>query len=267
MNWVKEVFVNYYTETPLSLAAERTQEVQVFRRIELIEPTLDIGCGDGIFAKNAFNDQLSCGLDLNNRELEVARKSDSYQTLVLANASDIPFRDGEFKTVISNSVMEHMDNLDQVLDEIYRVLSDDGALHVTIPTEKFEKYSNVFLALNALNLKSLSQKYAKFYNKFWRHKNVKSKDTWESFFREHNFVVMESFNYNSKSQTRLNDFLAWLAPHGWLLKKTTNRWTFMRTLRKRFISHVLFNLFDQHLKLNIDEKGSLIYFKLQKNEL
>lgn len=264
MNWVKEVFVNYYTETPLSLAAERTQEVQVFRRIVLNKPVLDIGCGDGIFAKNAFDSQIGWGLDLNKRELKVAQKSGSYERLELANAADIPFKDGEFRTIISNSVMEHMDNLDLVLDEINRVLSSDGFLHITIPTEKFEKYSNVFSLLKLLNLNSFSEKYAKFYNKFWRHKNVKTKSNWENFFNQHNFKVVESYNYNSKSQTRVNDLLAWFAPHGWLLKKATNRWTLMRTLRKHFISHILFQLLRRHLALNVDDKGSLIYFKLQK---
>ena len=266
MNQVKSAFIDYYTRTPLSLALERVQEVQIFQEMILESPVLDLGCGDGIFARNAFQSQIDVGLDLNAGELRVAESTFCYKQLVLADARKLPFESGTFQTVVSNSVMEHMSQLEDILAEVNRVLRINGALIVTIPTERFEKNSSIYRVLSLLRFEDFSRRFGKFYNVFWRHKNVYTKEGWENLFRAAGFRVIESFNYNSRNQTLVNDVLAWTAVLGWLSKRILNRWTLNTWLRRNVFSPILYRVFIRQIKLKKHPEGTLIYFHLVKNE-
>ena len=55
------------------------------------------------------------------------------RTFVPARAEALPFRNGQFVAVISNHSLEHFEGLEQVLDEIRRVIDPSGFLYVAVP--------------------------------------------------------------------------------------------------------------------------------------
>lgn len=244
---------------------ERMLEVQIFSDLSIVDPSLDLGCGDGVFSKIAFGGEITCGLDSNPKELKLASERTLYRTTVLANAAHIPFSDRHFRTIISNSVMEHMDNLEQILKECHRVLRESGNMYITVPTKEFERYTFSIRVLEALKLFKLSKIFRRTYNWFWSHKNVYDIPQWELLFKSAGFEVMDSFRYNSKRQTFVNDLLAWTGLFSWLLKICFNRWTLFQSPRKFIASALLYRIFRSQITLEKTKDGSLVYFYLRKS--
>lgn len=101
---------------------------------------LDLGCGDG----HLMGIMLDCvgphslvGLDLDWQETEIARKRGVYREVVTAPGDQIPFPEGHFDFVFSNSVLEHVENIQGVLKEVGRVLRVGGRLIFTVPGPEF----------------------------------------------------------------------------------------------------------------------------------
>src|SRR5579872_4953725 len=103
-----EFFKNFLLEAPLPLALERTLECKILSTQKFQRPILDIGCGEGIFAKKLFNEKIDVGIDPNPSELERAQSYDAYDELIQCWGDQIPKKDGTFNTILSNSVMEHI---------------------------------------------------------------------------------------------------------------------------------------------------------------
>jgi|688.fasta_scaffold372057_2 ubiquinone/menaquinone biosynthesis C-methylase UbiE len=263
MNELDKLFITYYSKVPLALVLERLLEVQIFEKIDLNSPSLDLGCGDGIFSSLAFKKQFDIGVDYNEKELRLASETKKYSELIATDAKSIPINNLYFRTIVCNSVLEHMDNFEEILLECYRVLNFDGDLYFTLPTRLFERYAMVYSLFNKVGLKYLAEKVAKFYNFFWRHKNVYDTEQWENKFRSAGFQVIETFRYNTKSQTKLNDFLTWFAAIGWIFKKLINRWTVLSEPRI-LLGRVLIPIFRKQMKLKKTQEGSLIFFHLRK---
>jgi ubiquinone/menaquinone biosynthesis C-methylase UbiE len=102
--------------------------------------TLDAGCvgGDWRFChasplsslhqriKQICQDVI--GLDLNIEGLRKMKHLDPETSLVRADACCLPFRNGSFDTVVAGEIIEHISNVGFFLDEVYRVLRQNGTL-------------------------------------------------------------------------------------------------------------------------------------------
>jgi ubiquinone/menaquinone biosynthesis C-methylase UbiE len=100
----------------------RAVEARFYENIDLPAPTLDLGCGDGHFASLAFDRKLEVGIDPWREPLQEAEKRGAYQKLLEVSGSSIPYPDRYFASAVSNSVLEHIPELDPVLAELARVL-------------------------------------------------------------------------------------------------------------------------------------------------
>ncbi len=98
----------------------------------------------------------------------------------------------------SNSVLEHIQGINPVLKEAYRLLDDDGVFYCTVPTNYFDKYSLMFQFLTFLKLRQLSEKYRRFFNKFWKHYHYYDMDGWNKLFEDNGFIVVKSHGYCPK---------------------------------------------------------------------
>lgn len=87
---------------------------------------LDVGCGEGVlvekFRKEGYN---IIGLDLNYSSEYVLR----------GDITKMPFIDREFDVVLCLDIIEHLNFEEQknALDEVNRVLNDDGSVILAIP--------------------------------------------------------------------------------------------------------------------------------------
>lgn len=101
---------------------------------------LDVGCGAG-YAMNRAQNDCQCepyGIDPDPMGHGVGREGSNYNTGVntikKAFAESIPFDDKMFETVYSSHVLEHVNDEIKSLQEMKRVLKDNGVLIIGMPT-------------------------------------------------------------------------------------------------------------------------------------
>lgn len=262
-----QFFRNYLQFAPLALAIERTWECKLLEKKEFKSPVMDVGSGEGIFAHILFKDTVDLGVDPNNRELERAKIFNKYNVLLNCFGQDIPKADNSFHTIFSNSVLEHIPDIDAVLREIHRVLKKEGRLYVTLPTDKFEKFSLLYTTLNCLRLKKIAMSFAKKYNSFWRHFHCYNASQWEKKFKENGFEIIEKIEYASREQCLLNDLFCYFSILPYFTKKISNRWFVSHKIRA-FTSSFLNRIFSPFSELmpQAPGNGGLIFFELKKSE-
>ncbi|MDQ1327233.1 MAG: hypothetical protein QG641_513 [Candidatus Poribacteria bacterium] len=83
---------------------------------------LDLGCGCGVY-KKYFSYKKYVGLDV-NIELRPS---------ILGNAMALPFCNSVFDSVICTEVLEHLNEPEMCLEELYRVMKSDGVGFITVP--------------------------------------------------------------------------------------------------------------------------------------
>ena len=90
---------------------------------------LDFGCGSKPY-KNLFaNCTDYIGVDIENEgHSHLDDQIDFYY-----DGITLPFENGQFDNVFSSEVIEHIDNVDHILDEINRVLKSGGLFLLTTP--------------------------------------------------------------------------------------------------------------------------------------
>jgi SAM-dependent methyltransferase len=103
---------------------------------------LDLGCGDGhlmaIMLEHIGPRDL-VGIDIDPQESALARARKIYREVATAPADHIPFADSRFDFVFSNSVLEHIENIEGVLTEVARVLRPGGQFLFTVPGPEFHR--------------------------------------------------------------------------------------------------------------------------------
>ena len=269
MKFKTDFFRRYIAIAPLPLATERSWECEVQSAQEFMHPILDIGCGDGIFARNLVDEtgeKIDVGIDPNAREIDRAEQFDFYDELIVCYGDNIPKEDGSFNTIFSNSVMEHIPKIEPVLQEAHRLLSESGKMYLTLPTDKFDRYSLMSRLLESVGLKGAAAKWRQFYNSFWAHYHYYPRGEWEAMFARNGLKIVDSFEYASKGQCLFNDMMNPLCFFAFIVKKVTNRW-FIFPLLRRVVSQLLHvPLFSRVAKLKKQPKGQggLIFFALQK---
>lgn len=100
---------------------------------------LDVGCGAGYALHRAKSDKkaIVTGLDPAPFEHGVGRYMDDIfeqQKVIQGEAENLPFEARSFDIVYSSHVLEHVNSEEKTLDEMNRVLKDDGLLILAMPT-------------------------------------------------------------------------------------------------------------------------------------
>lgn len=98
---------------------------------------MEIGCGVGTdLASYAKAGAIVTGCDLTFRSVELARSQFSAYGLkgkfLVGDAENLPFPSKEFDVVYSFGVLHHTPNIQQAIDEIYRVLKPGGEIIVML---------------------------------------------------------------------------------------------------------------------------------------
>ena len=105
---------------------------------------LDVGCGAGNllnYLAKRNKKSLLWGVDIGKEIIERANKNKfcTREKFIFGDGKKLDFEDDFFDEVYCYEVLEHVENLDEVLSEIKRVLKKDGKLKITVPLEESEK--------------------------------------------------------------------------------------------------------------------------------
>lgn len=95
------------------------------------EDILDFGCGGGYLLKNIITTGTKLGVEINPAAAQIAAQNGVEK--VYSSIYEVP--DNAVDVVISNHVLEHVDNPVEIMMEIKRVLRVGGSLIVVVPHE------------------------------------------------------------------------------------------------------------------------------------
>lgn len=201
-----QLIQDFFKDFAPAQAIPRINEALAIFGQKLESPILDLGCGDGRFAKIVYGKRgIEVGLDPNPKEIEKARKTQAYKELVISYGDKMPFSDQTFNSVLANSVLEHVTCLDSVLKETNRVLKKDGLFVLTVPNPLVSQYQFWSKFIPG---------YARFKEKLWRHINYFGEDQWRQRLEKAGFKIEKIEKTNSKKAIAWADIFFPLFPLG-----------------------------------------------------
>ncbi len=202
----------------------RAVEGRFYEGMELPSPTLDLGCGDGHFASVTFPRKLEVGLDPWTGPLHEAEQRGCYEKTVQSEGAHIPFPDAHFGSALSNSVLEHIPDLDPVLSEVARVLRPGALFVFCVPNHQFDPQLSVAQTLERLGLKRMAAAYRRFFDRIARHQHLDSPEVWAERLDRAGFSVVRWWHYFSPQALAVLEWGHVFGLPSLVARKLTGRW-------------------------------------------
>jgi SAM-dependent methyltransferase len=190
-----ELLEQYWFAPPVALW--RSVELRKLATLRYQRPILDLGCGDGLISQILFSGSspIEFGFDPWFDQVRQAPSSNSYEAVQQAVGDAMPYRDGSFASIFSNSVLEHIPDIEPVLKEVYRVLMPEGVFVATVPSDAFRfllaGYKNRLAAGN----QDAAELYATTVDRCLEHHRYLSPDEWDDLFDQFGFRMLDSLYY------------------------------------------------------------------------
>jgi GT2 family glycosyltransferase/ubiquinone/menaquinone biosynthesis C-methylase UbiE len=203
----KRDFLNaYLDQAPIGLALMRAVECAHLSRLPFPRPILDIGVGDGTFARILFNGVIvDAGIDADGSEIERAKRTRCYSQLETARVEELPFGSESFATVFSNCVLEHIAEIESGLLEIHRVLRREGRLYMTVPNPRCTTFLLWRQLFARLGLPRVGDWYADWTLKLFKAENIMEPEEWSALLRRIGFVVEHHEPYMPLKASRIQE--------------------------------------------------------------
>lgn len=180
---------------PYFRALLRAVEADFYKDFELAEPVYDLGCGDGHFASLVFERKIAVGLDPAHASLREAIGWGAYDGVVQALGHRAPLPGGRFASAISNSVLEHIPNLQEVLNETGRLVRPGALFLFCVPNHRWPENLSVASFLRRIGLKGLAAAYTRLFTRISRHVNMLSPEDWQPRLAEAGFEIEAWWHY------------------------------------------------------------------------
>ena len=227
-------FLDEYLKVyPTAHALARACEAKALATMPPPQPILDIGCGDGSFMNVFMGGQsIRVGVDRSYVALRKARSCGVYDSLVVGDASDLPFKDGSFRSVVSNSAIEHMECVGDVLSESARVLQSGGRLVFTVPNPFTSEWWWDF------------RPWKKLKEAIWNHKELLGSASWNGELVKAGFAECAISEFANKDVITVLDRLFLPAALWFFIARlgvrlpAIGRYRFIRSLQMRLLQRV-----------------------------
>ena len=199
--WLMAEFVARYPAQPAT-AFWRGIEIDILAGAGIPDGLgLDLGCGDGILTdilfKRVGRRPRLVGIDPDPLETEAARRYDFYERLHTTGGNMISKPDATFDYAISNSVLEHIPDLEPIIHELSRVLKPGGKFFFTVPCPGFRDN----LAGSIIPRVS-REKYLNDLDRRLAHFNYLSEQDWRTLCDRHGMIVTDVSGYLGQQATR-----------------------------------------------------------------
>lgn len=173
----------------------RAQELTLFRQHQpmIAPPILDLGCGDCLFGKLAGFPESGYGVDYDTQSLAAARVLGSKLTLLQGDAGNLSLVDKSISVCVSNSVLEHLPDLDACFSEVHRVLQPGGLFIFSMTLGSFT---------DQLRLLS-GNRDAQFWVRTFGHLQQPLEPELKGKLKSHGFSIRSSITYQSIRTTAL----------------------------------------------------------------
>lgn len=224
-------FARYYAFAPAALALRECVRLQAVRDLDLAEPILDVGCGDGLFANLAYPGKLIWGIDINPTEVQRAQSTASYRTLICGNICQVDLPERYFRSAIANCSLEHVPDLGGALRNIRRSLVDGSRFALIVPTPDWTRELAFPQLLRAAGLSSLARAYGEGLDRVFSHVHLYDEATWTRHLADAGFRVDESRRIVARSTAIVFDLMLYPSLVGYFVKRLTGRWVLAPGLR------------------------------------
>lgn len=225
----KEILRRLLNELPISQSFSRAAEILALSEIEMKEPILDLGCGDGLFTDTLFGGvggAVKAGVDISPKEVKLACRRAVYQEVKVADAASLPYPDGFFATVMSNSSVEHMEHSEKVLGEVGRILQPGGKFIFLVPHPGTDNFFLNKVILEKVGLRSLAKITARLRHYLIGHLHLLDQGDWQKKLHKTGFNLLEyRFVGGGKNYLVIDLFYPFFLL-GKLFKKLFNRYVF-----------------------------------------
>jgi SAM-dependent methyltransferase len=141
---------------PLHIIRKRLLQAIVKYAPELRGRMMDFGCGTKPYQPLFSNATEYVGVDFEGEGH--GHQNESID--VFYGGESLPFPDNSFDSILATEVFEHIFNLEEILDELFRVLKPGGKMLVTVPFAWHEhEMPNDFGRYTSLGLRSMLEKH------------------------------------------------------------------------------------------------------------
>lgn len=211
-------------ELPYFRALLRAVEARFYQGLHLPRPVLDIGCGDGHFASVTFDEPLDVGLDPDPRVLPLARGYGGYRWVLRGYGDALPFGRATFASAVSNSVLEHIPDVDNVLCEVARVLRPGAPFIFCVPNHRFAPSLSVARFLKRLGWCGLAGAYQRFFNRISRHYHCDDVPRWQERLERAGFALENYWHYFSPGALACLEWGHYFGLPSLVARKLTGKW-------------------------------------------
>jgi SAM-dependent methyltransferase len=219
-----DILFQHLRDLPYFRALLRAVESDFYRDVVLAAPVYDLGCGDGHFASLTFEEQIDVGLDPSRAAIHEAWRQGAYRTLVEADAAHAPFPDAYFESGFSNSVLEHIPHIQEVLNETGRILKPGAPFLFCVPNQNFTRYLSIAQFLDRIRLGGMAAAYRRFFNRVSRHLHCDPHSIWESRLQTAGFKIEACWDYFSPSALAVLEWGHYLGLPSAICKSLFGRW-------------------------------------------
>lgn len=143
LEWQHEPMDDYYLH-PLIGIPSRIRVNQIFKELGNLrgKKLLDVGCEAGYITKQLIdNGARVTAIDLIPEPIKQLKKElhGRHATLLVADATRLPFKAAIFDIVLATEVIEHISQLSKFVNGAFKVLKPRGQLLITFPNENLRK--------------------------------------------------------------------------------------------------------------------------------
>lgn len=195
----------YWFAPPVALW--RAVELRTLARETFPRPILDLGCGDGLIARILFEGEppVEVGFDPWWEQLRKGARSGSYHSTQQAFGNAMPYRSGSFGAVFSNSVLEHIADLEPVLRECGRVLRPGGRFITTVPSDAFRRLLDGYRNRAAVGDLVGAEAYAAYIDTRLAHYHYHTPQEWATLLERAGIQLLTARYYMPASVTAMWD--------------------------------------------------------------
>jgi SAM-dependent methyltransferase len=160
---------------------------------------LDLGCGDGLLTRVVLEEKGPrdvVGVEPDPAEAAMAQALGIYAAVYVVRGDRVPEPDAAFDWVLSNSVLEHIDDLEPVLREVGRLLRLGGHFVFTVPGPDFHA------CLRGPRLGGSRDAYLRRLDERLAHRRYWNRAEWTSALERHGMRVESMSEYLTVAEVR-----------------------------------------------------------------
>ena len=238
---------------PYFRALLRAVEAEFYGEFELAAPVLDLGCGDGHFASLVFEQAIDVGIDPALASLREAKQYGAYRLLLQSEGARLPFPEAYFGAAFSNSVLEHIPDLQAVLNETARVMRAGGLFLFCVPNHRWQASLSVSNFLRRVGLSRMAKAYVRMFTRISRHTNLLSPEEWRERLAQAGFGLERYWHYFPPAAVHALEWGHYFGLPSWAARLLTGRWILAPT---RWNLALTERLVHRHAQGGADEEGA-----------